>query len=58
MSMRKFICRVLKTQIGTTSIEYGLIGRLIAITIVGAVSNIGATELSVTFTKVNAAFTG
>jgi pilus assembly protein Flp/PilA len=56
MSMRKFICRFLKSRSGVTAIEYGLIASLIAVTIVGAVSRIGTTELSSTFAKINAAF--
>jgi len=58
ISMRKFIYRFLQSQSGTTAIEYGLIASLVAITIVGGLSRIGNTELSVTFARVNAAFTG
>ena len=56
ISMRKFICRFLKNRSGVTGIEYGLIASLVAITIVGAATRIGTAELSVTFTKINAAF--
>jgi pilus assembly protein Flp/PilA len=56
--MRKLISRFLQNQSGTTAIEYGLIASLIAITVIGGMSRIGQTELTSTFAKVNAAFTG
>jgi pilus assembly protein Flp/PilA len=58
ISMRAFIRSFIKDRSGVTGIEYGLIASLVAITIVGAVSNIGQTELKTTFVKVNAGLTG
>jgi len=56
IAMRKFASFFFKSRSGVTSIEYGLIASLVAITIVGAVSRIGAAELETTFAKINAAF--
>ena len=56
ISMRTFIRRFVKSRGGVTSIEYALIASLVAITIVGAATRIGAAELQVTFAKINAAF--
>jgi Flp pilus assembly pilin Flp len=55
--MRKRLSRFLDDRTGTTAIEYSLIAVLIAITIIGAASQIGKMELNVTFTKINGAFT-
>ena len=46
--MRKFF----KNESGATAIEYGLIADLIAVAIIGAVSNLG-TETSTTFKTVS-----
>ena len=46
------IIRFLRDTRGATAIEYGLIAALIAVIIIGAVSNVG-TKLSTTFTTVS-----
>ncbi len=48
LALRRFIhCRS-----GATAIEYGLIGALIAVIIIGAISSVG-TKLSTTFSTVS-----
>jgi pilus assembly protein Flp/PilA len=53
IAMRKFMYRLLKARSGVTSIEYGLIASLIAVTIVSALSTIGNNELKGTFEKIH-----
>ena len=49
--MRAFAKRFLSDQSGATAIEYGLIGALIAVVIINAVTKIG-TNLKATFNNV------
>ena len=49
--MRAFAKRFLSDQSGATAIEYGLIGALIAVVIINAVTKIG-TNLKATFNTV------
>jgi pilus assembly protein Flp/PilA len=46
-SLKKFV----RDESGATAIEYGLIASLIAVVIIGALSNVG-NKLTITFTKV------
>lgn len=49
--MKKFL-KLIKNEEGATAIEYGLIAALIAVAIIGAVTNVG-TGLNRTFTNVS-----
>jgi pilus assembly protein Flp/PilA len=43
MSMKKFFFNFLNSGRGTTSIEYAIIASLVAVAIIAAVANIGAS---------------
>ena len=45
------VSKLLKNEDGATAIEYGLIAALIAVVILGSVTNVG-TQLSTLFTSV------
>ena len=51
MQITEFLRNVAFDEEGVSAIEYGLIGALIAVVIVGAVTNVG-TQLSTLFTNV------
>jgi pilus assembly protein Flp/PilA len=51
--MRKTLSRFAAEQSGVTAIEYGMIAALLAVVIIGVVSNLG-TSLSSTFSAVAA----
>jgi pilus assembly protein Flp/PilA len=51
VQITEFLRNVAFDEEGVTAIEYGLIGALIAVVIVGAVTNVG-TQLSTLFTNV------
>src|SRR5215472_596420 len=50
-SMRNLITKLLRDESGVTMIEYGLMGALVAVVIIGAVTIVG-TRLQSTFTAV------
>ena len=49
---KKFASRIWRDESGATAIEYGLLAALIAVVIIGAVSQLGG-ELTETFTAVD-----
>jgi len=51
--MRSLVQRFLKDESGATAIEYGLIGGLIAVVIIKAVTTVG-TKMSADFSKIGA----
>ncbi len=51
MQITQFLRKAALDEEGVTAIEYGLIAALIAVVIVGAVTNVG-TQLSTLFTNV------
>jgi pilus assembly protein Flp/PilA len=51
--MRNIFARIATNESGVTAIEYGVIAALVAVVIIGAVSNVG-TSLSATFLSVAA----
>jgi pilus assembly protein Flp/PilA len=53
--MGRFVVRFLRDEVGTTSIEYGLIALLVAVGIIGAVTLLGS-QVSATFNSVEAEF--
>ncbi|MBW8758700.1 MAG: Flp family type IVb pilin [Burkholderiales bacterium] len=57
MQIKQMFQQFARDEEGVTAIEYGLIAALIAIVIVGAVTNVG-TRLSAIFTSVYTALGG
>jgi pilus assembly protein Flp/PilA len=53
--MGRFVVRFLRDEVGTTSIEYGLIALLVAVGIIGAVTLLGS-QISGTFNSVEGEF--
>ena len=49
--MRNLITKLLRDESGVTMIEYGLMGALVAVVIIGAVTVVG-TRLNTTFTTI------
>jgi pilus assembly protein Flp/PilA len=50
--MTKFVQRFLRTEKGTTAIEYGLIAALVVVLLIGAFQALGQTVVTVFWDKI------
>lgn len=55
--MTKFVARFIKDEDGATAIEYGLIAALIAVVLIGALTNLGGSAKS-KFNEIQTAIDG